>query len=435
MPTTSTTIMDGARLLARHGGVVEVRILNTPKGTVSGYFDDLEALAQAVAEWDGRASIYVTANPVLPDLLARARNRLKGFARATTEDGQITRRRWLLVDLDPKRPAGISATAEELAAALERRNALVAFLTELGFPEPVVAMSGNGGHAIWPVDLPNDEGTTRLIEHALKALKAKFSDAVVDVDEAVYNGARIWKLYGSIAVKGDSTPERPHRRAQIERIPDTLVTLDRVLIEQLAAMAPAETTSSAGGGRAHRGPVFDLVGLFRERGLYRKPLHGGKHAVVCPWNGAHSGDSGLTETCLFEPKTPGHPWGFDCRHAHCAGRTIKDVIAWLGVSSSNGSHGGGPVGPEAPWPTPQPIPDTLPPVPAFAAERLLPPALMPWIVDITDRSQRPSTSWPSRRSWRPPASSGARSGFAPSNMTTGSWSRICGAWPSGAPGS
>jgi hypothetical protein len=51
-----TAALDGVRLLARHGGIVEVRILGTRKGTVSGYFvDDLDALARAVAPWDGIA--------------------------------------------------------------------------------------------------------------------------------------------------------------------------------------------------------------------------------------------------------------------------------------------------------------------------------------------------------------------------------------------
>lgn len=41
------------------------------RGTVSGYFDNLEQLARAAYEADGTApGIYVTLNPVNPDLLA-----------------------------------------------------------------------------------------------------------------------------------------------------------------------------------------------------------------------------------------------------------------------------------------------------------------------------------------------------------------------------
>jgi hypothetical protein len=334
---TPRSLTEGARVLGRHGGVVEVRILKTVKGTVSGYFDDLDALVKAMRPWDGRANIYVTANPVLSDLLARAKNRLREFVRATTEDKQITRRTWFLVDLDPERPADISATDVEVAAALVRRNELVAFLIELGFRAPVAAMSGNGAHALWLVDLPNDETTTSLIERALKALKAKFSDNMVRVDEAVFNAARIWKLYGTTAVKGDATPERPHRCAQLEHVLDDLVPVERGLLERLAAMAPAERTYTSPSnvtGRRHR-VEFDLVGIFQARGWYLKPLHGGKHAVTCPWASEHSADSGITETCIFEPATLGaRPSSRRIAYAmHCI-RGLMQSALLCGASSS-----------------------------------------------------------------------------------------------------
>jgi putative DNA primase/helicase len=385
MSSTATTILDGVRLLARHGGIVEARILKTPKGTVSSYFDSPEAVAQAVVPWDGRASVYVTLNPVAPSLLARAVNRLEPYVRATTADADVLRRVWFPLDCDPVRPAGISANAAELAAALARRNEIVKSLGEMGFPDPVLAMSGNGAHALWAADLPNDEPTTRLIERALKSLRGRFSDGVVTVDEAVFNAGRVWKVYGTVAVKGDATADRPHRRATLEHMPAELVTLDRALLERLAAMAPREP--HARHHERRRGPAFDLVGIFRERGLYVKPLRGQKHAVACPWKTEHSIDSGITESVLFEPESSGHPWGYKCQHDHCRRRTIKDVIAWLGLNPSpNGHHH---AVPEEPWPEPQPVPDTLPPVPAFDPERLLPPALRPWVVDIAERSQAP----------------------------------------------
>jgi hypothetical protein len=41
----------------------------------------------------------------------------------------------------------------------------------------------------------------------------------VVVDTAVYNPARITKLYGSLVCKGDNLPQRPHRRSQILEVP------------------------------------------------------------------------------------------------------------------------------------------------------------------------------------------------------------------------
>ncbi len=61
----------------QQGEVREVRILNVPKcGTVSGYFDSPDKAAQAVSQHNGVANIYITLNPVIPALLARANNRL-----------------------------------------------------------------------------------------------------------------------------------------------------------------------------------------------------------------------------------------------------------------------------------------------------------------------------------------------------------------------
>ena len=64
------------RTLCVEGDVVEARILGVHNaGHISGYFDNLEQLAAAVARYDGRAeATYFTLNPVQPVLLARGVN-------------------------------------------------------------------------------------------------------------------------------------------------------------------------------------------------------------------------------------------------------------------------------------------------------------------------------------------------------------------------
>lgn len=65
---TKVAVADALRVLTEPGQVVELRILNAPRvGTVSGYFDDPEKLADAAARWSGKApAVYVTPNPVNP---------------------------------------------------------------------------------------------------------------------------------------------------------------------------------------------------------------------------------------------------------------------------------------------------------------------------------------------------------------------------------
>ena len=78
-------------------------------------------MAMAAAKLNGEgAGIFCTLNPVLPHLLARAENHVERYAKQTTGDSDIVRRRWLLVDCDAQRAAGISATDEEHEAALAR---------------------------------------------------------------------------------------------------------------------------------------------------------------------------------------------------------------------------------------------------------------------------------------------------------------------------
>src|SRR5262249_15023026 len=89
---------------------------------------------------------------------------------------------------------------------------------------------------------------------------------------------------------------------------------------------------------------------------------------------------------LFEPPQPDGPWGFDCKHAHCAHRTIRDLIAYFSFSAESKS-------PQAPaagaWPEPEAVPDELPPVPAFDAGLLLPDVFQKWVADIAERAQCP----------------------------------------------
>jgi hypothetical protein len=103
------------------GTVVELRAFKRQE-TISGYFDDHAALAREANDLNGRGyAVYATLNEGDADLLSRASNRVRKIYREpTTSDVDIVRRRWLPVDLDPVRPAGVSSTDEEKRDALLR---------------------------------------------------------------------------------------------------------------------------------------------------------------------------------------------------------------------------------------------------------------------------------------------------------------------------
>jgi hypothetical protein len=216
------------RLLVAPGAVHEVRIPKAGRrGTISGYFNDGEALANAVLGLDGKVpGIYVTLNPCNPALLARAANRLQDRAQVTTSDANILRRRWLLIDFDPVRPAGISSTNHEHGRAISVACGAWEDLHGAGFPDPVVADSGNGAHLLYRIALPNDSKSTELIKRLLAGVAARCGADDVAVDQTVFNAARIVKLWGTLTCKGDCLPNLPHRRSRLLEIPDHLAVLE-----------------------------------------------------------------------------------------------------------------------------------------------------------------------------------------------------------------
>ncbi len=203
------------------GGVVELRAFRD-RETVSGYFDDHAALAREAAELDRRGyAVYVTLNEIHAALLSRASNRARSvYKEPTTADADIVRRRYLPVDLDPVRPAGVSSTKEEKRVALLRAREIRDHLRDRGWPDPVVGDSGNGAHLLYRVDLPNDRESAELVKGVIAALAFAFDDGAVKVDTGVHNAARIWKLYGVVSCKGDSTAERPHRTSRLLKVPE-----------------------------------------------------------------------------------------------------------------------------------------------------------------------------------------------------------------------
>jgi hypothetical protein len=217
-------IARGARLLMSPGGVHEARILDAGKyGTISGFFDDSDKLAVAVAELDGRCpGIYITLNPCNPALLARANNRLKFRVKKTTNDIDIARRRWLGLDFDPVRPAGISSTDHEHGRAIAVACGTWDELRAAGWGNPILADSGNGAHLLYLLDAPNTREVTELIQRLVSGVAKRCATADVTIDVSVYNPSRIWKLYGTLSCKGDSTADRPHRRSRLLEVPDKI---------------------------------------------------------------------------------------------------------------------------------------------------------------------------------------------------------------------
>lgn len=326
--------------------VVELRALGVESGpgrphTVAGYFDGAHRaeMVRAALDVTKRASgVYATLNPINPALLARRANRTgRADTGALTKDADATARRWLLVDVDPVRPAGISATDTERAAAAERADAVRAFLAECGWPEPVRADSGNGTHLLYRVDLPADDGG--LAKRVLAALAARFDTADAKVDRAVFNAARICKLPGSLARKGDSTTDRPHRRAKVLDLPDPPAVVPLALLEALAAEAPTEERPPTGAFAVPRDGSharLDVGRWLTDRGVAftvrPEPEARGRTVyalAACPFDPSHAGPDAAVM------QAPDGQLSAHCFHASCTGRGWQQFKTAIGPPESH----------------------------------------------------------------------------------------------------
>jgi hypothetical protein len=300
--------------------VIELRAIfdRGRKRATAGYFDGehRDSLVREAARLNtAGAAVYITMNPIDAQLLARYANRVQEYATDTATDANVTRRRWLLVDVDPARPKGTSATAEQLEAAIARAQAVAEFLAARGWPDPVVAASGNGVHLLYRIELPNDDDSRELVKHVLEALGARFDDRSVKVDKSVFNAARIVKLHGSVANKGDHLPAAPWRLSRILTVPETV---ELVSVEQLRELA-AEADPPAEARRMHAWTEAD-VAAFLERGNIEAtgpaPHEGALRWKLsrCPFNAEH----GYGEAAMF--LRPDGRLGFRCMHDSCAGK-------------------------------------------------------------------------------------------------------------------
>ena len=244
-----TDVAEFLQLMHQVGDVFEVRSIECPdrrggqfRSTVSGYFDDVGKAVEAICKIESREppAVYITLNPVNRDLLARCANRIQNKAKNTSSDADVVSRRWLLIDIDPKRPAGISATDSEVAHATAVSDAIQSELRSLGWPEPLQGMSGNGRYLVYRIELPNDDASRDLVRDVLQGLAHRHNTEHAEVDCKTFNASRICKVLGTWARKGDSLSERPHRKSWFIYQDKPMGVVPAELLLTVAAWVPAK---------------------------------------------------------------------------------------------------------------------------------------------------------------------------------------------------
>lgn len=310
--------------LQEDGAVFEVRAIGTAKKDIlSGYFKDADTLLRAFDTIDMRQrNIYITLGRLRGECFARSQSEHFLKSPQTTSDTDVIGYQWLFVDLDPVRPAGISSSDEELVQAKQLAKKVYAYLRDLGFTEPVKALSGNGCHLLYRIQIANNEEGRALVEQCLKVLAAMFNTNRVTVDTTNYNPSRICKLHGTLAQKGSSTAERPHRMSRIFWIPEKVVPTEKAFLAKLAGELPEETAPAQARPATYQ-TEFDLVDFLSRHGL-TYTMDSNDRATIyrldtCPFDASHKdGDAKI-----FQYRNGAI--AFKCHHNSCRPYKWQDV--------------------------------------------------------------------------------------------------------------
>ncbi len=230
-PADPTQIQAVADLVLKSRvGCIELRTIGNKSGrtyqerlTEVGFYNDVEPFVRDALANHGKKQVYFGLNPRIPELLhAQPANALSPGEGGKTKD--VLFRTFFGIDIDTKRPSSrIAATDEELAMATSVFEEIKAELTAKAIPF-ITGMSGNGRHINiltnpYPVSLESESksGPFALL---LRSLQRRFGNAAAEVDISTFDAPRVWKLYGTAAVKGGNTIERPWRTAYLE-IPES----------------------------------------------------------------------------------------------------------------------------------------------------------------------------------------------------------------------
>jgi len=308
-------------LMKSEDEVVEVRVIANNK-TYSGYFKNIDNLVKEVNRFDGN-NVYFVLNKINDACFSREQsNSMLEKPKQTTSDNDIELREWLLIDVDTKRATGVSASDIEKANSKETANKVYAFLRDFGFSEPICTDSGNGYHLLYKINLQNNDESKNLLQKFLQLLDLYFTTDKAEIDKTVFNASRITKLYGTVARKGKSTEDRPHRESYIIKAPEKIKVTPIELLVKVSDLLPVEEkpTFSNNYGK----DTFDLDDFIHKNNIRVKSIdkyNGGvKYNLEhCLFDDSHKGK----DACIFQMANGAI--GYKCLHNSCSSYKWQDV--------------------------------------------------------------------------------------------------------------
>ena len=308
-------------IFPQKNSVIEVR--TTGKPILSGYYRDRDKLVSDLMLHDNETWYFVM-NQIDEACYSREQSERISVVSGkmkTTSDKEIEMLRWLLIDADPVRAAGVSSTDSEKAAAFETIKRVGTWMREQGFNDPVFCDSGNGYHLLYAIQAEVKESET--VKKFLQVLDMYFSDEAVQIDTSVFNPARITKVYGTIAQKGANTIERPHRVSGIISVPNPIALSRFECVRKVAALLPEPEKATFRNNYAEPS-AFSIDDFVQSNGIEvaKDFTENGIRKLIlkeCPFDANHK----APDAALFVMQNGA--LGFRCLHNSCRDKRWQDV--------------------------------------------------------------------------------------------------------------
>ena len=303
--------------------LTEIRLLSNDGRTASGIFDNIDEIVKAIAPYTNDWNAYYTINRLPDDVRGLPQyNKIIVRPKQTCNDNMMVARDYVCIDLDSRRLSGTNATDEQVEFTKKKANEVYQYLVNVGFNPPTVVFSSNGVHMYLRCAMLNNEKNTALVKRFLQALSMMFTDEHTDVDEKVFNCARIMRLPSTYSCKGNtSDASRPQRLCKFVKINENKVN-DIAYFEKIAALYPEEVKPSRENNYSTE--KFDLESFLDKHGIKVTKIEqvaGGKKYVLdhCVFNESHRGKDAV----IFQRDSGAI--SYVCLHNSCSHYTWHDV--------------------------------------------------------------------------------------------------------------
>lgn len=304
--------------------LTEIRLIANDGRTASGIFDSIDEIVKAIVPYTNDWNIYYTINRLPDDVRGLPQyNKIIVRPKQTCNDNMMVARDYVCIDLDSRRLSGTNATDEQVEFTKKKANEVYQYLVNVGFNPPTVVFSSNGVHLYLRCAMLNNEKNTKLVKRFLQALSMMFTDEHTDVDEKVFNCARIMRLPSTYSCKGNTMDaSRPQRLCKFVKINENKVN-DVAYFEKVAALYPEEEARPSSQNN-YSMESFDLDAFIEKHNIpvtKKVEVADGTRYYLehCLFNDQHKGHDAI----LFKHKNGAV--AYFCYHNSCSGNDWRKV--------------------------------------------------------------------------------------------------------------